>query len=370
MTKDTIFRIVILAIALGWGGYEFYQWQADRVPDAPEFRAPDAPYDPTPHDVVARMIEAANLQPGEVLYDLGSGDGRVLIAAATAQEDVTAWGFELDPDLVVQSRQAVRDAGVDDQVEIRRADILTLDLSEADVVTLSLTDALNQKLIPQLRQLKPGARIISHGHALKPYIADKLIRFAPETAGAREHLIYAWTTPLRTEEAIRTVDPDNEPDINFIPTPYPVVEEMLTLARLVPGEVLYDLGSGDGRIVIAAAEDGARAIGYEINPQLVERSRADIERLGLQDRAEIRADNLFQADLSQADVVTLYLSPAMNRRLIPQFEAMKPGARIVSHDFNIPGIKPQTVVRFIPGGAYQRERALYLWTTPLERETP
>ena len=370
MKKDTIFRIVILVIALGWGGYEFYQWQADDTPEAPEFRAPDAPYNPTPHDVVARMIEAADLQPGEVLYDLGSGDGRVLIAAGAANPEGTAWGFELDPDLVVGSRQAVRDAGLEGQVQIRRADILTLDLSEADVVTLSLTDALNRQLIPQLRQLKPGSRIISRDHTLGPYIADKLIRFAPETAGAEEHLIYVWTTPLRTAEAIRTINPDNKPDINFIPTPQPVVREMLTLARLQPGEVLYDLGSGDGRIVIAAAESGATAVGYEIDPTLVAYSRAEIARLGLENRASIRAGDLFQADLSEADVVTLYLSPAMNRRLIPQLEAMKPGARIVSHDFEIPGIKPQTSVRLIPGGAYQRERTLYLWTTPLERENP
>lgn len=369
MTKDTIFRVVILLIALGWGGYAFYEWQTGRTPPAPEFRAPDAPYVPTPHDVVARMLEAADLKPGEVLYDLGSGDGRILVAAAR-DYDATAWGFELDPDLVVQSRQAVRDAGLDRQVDIRRADILTLDLSEADVVTLSLTDALNQKLIPQLRQLRPGARIISHAHDLDPYIADKLIRFAPETEGAQEHLIYVWTTPLRTAEAVRTVDTEIQPDINFIPTPAPVVDEMLRLARLQPGELLIDLGSGDGRIVIAAAAAGARAIGYEIDPTLVAASTAEIAALGLETRAAIRDSNLFDADLSEADVVTLYLSPAMNRRLIPQLEAMKPGARIVSHDFDIPGIRPQTVVRFIPGGAYQRERALYVWTTPLERAAP
>ena len=367
--RDNIARILILLIALGWGGYEAYVWYGEQKVVEPEFRTPDAPYMPTPQDVVDRMLEAAALQPDEVLYDLGSGDGRILLTAA-ARYEASAWGFELDPELVRQSRDAARESGFEDRIQVRRADILTIDLSEADVVTLSLTADLNRQLIPQLRQLKPGARIVSHDHALGPYLADKLIRFAPDVAGGREHLIYVWTTPLRTAEAVRQVNPGDKPDINFVPTPEPVVTEMLALARLGPGELLFDLGSGDGRILFAAAEAGANAVGYEIDPQLVAQSVAEIEQRGLADRVEVRAGNLFDADLSGANVVTLYLSPTMNRKLIPQFDAMPAGARIVSHDFDIPGIKHQTVVRFIPGGSYQRERTIYLWTTPLERIAP
>jgi len=365
--RKSIAAIAVLAVLAAAVGAALY-W--DRLLE-PAFRAPDTPYAPTPELVVERMLAAAELKPEDVLYDLGSGDGRILITAAQ-QYGVTARGFELDPNLVALSQARAEEAGVAEKVTIERADILTLDLSGADVVTLSLTDELNRKLIPQLLALKPGARIVSHGHPLGPYVADRLIRFAPEVAGESEHLIYVFSIPLRTQDEtpIRRTD-SSEPDINFVPTPEPVVEDMLSLADIQPGQILYDLGSGDGRILLAAAQKyGATAVGYEIDPQLVRLSRQRIAEAGLEDRIEVREGNLFDADLSRADVVTLYLSPTMNRKLIPLFETMKPGARIISHDFDIPGIREQTVLRVTPGGRYKRERTIYLWTTPLQRVAP
>jgi predicted RNA methylase len=364
-------RTAVIVLALAAAGFYALSGWRDYVersaPPAPAFRAPDIPYAPTPERVVERMLEAARPSRGDLLYDLGSGDGRIVIAAAQ-KYGVRAEGFDLDPELVAQSRAAARAAGVADKVGIERRDILTLDLSRADVVTLSLSRDLNLKLIPQLLRLKPGARIVSHGHGLGDYTPDKLIRFAPEVEGGREHLIYVYTAPLRRDSGATAVDRRGKPGINFVPTPEPVAEEMLNLARVQEGETVYDLGSGDGRILIAAAaKHGARAIGYEIDPKLVEQSRARIARLKLADRVEVREGNLFEADLSQADVVTLYLSPTMNAKLLPQFEAMKPGARIVSHEFPIPGVRDQTVVKVTPGGGFKRERTIYLWTTPLER---
>ncbi|MFN3230577.1 MAG: SAM-dependent methyltransferase [Alphaproteobacteria bacterium] len=370
MSPGRLILLLVLAAALGGGAFLAMHWHGSG-PFEPAFRAPDTPYVPTPELVVGRMLEAARLNEGDVLYDLGSGDGRIPITAAV-DFGVTGRGFELDPQLVAQSIENARRAGVDDLVEFTRADILTLDLSGADVITLSLNDTLNQKLIPQFEALKPGARIISHDYGLGAYIADRLIRFAPEIAGGREHLIYVFSIPLRTSQDVsRRAAGEREPDINFVPTPQPVVDDMLMLARIQPGEVVYDLGSGDGRILLAAAQRfGASAVGYEIDEQLVALSRDRIAGAGLQETVEVRESNLFESDLSQADVVTLYLSPAMNSKLIPQFDAMRPGSRIVSHDFDIPGVKPQTVLRVTPGGPYRRERTIYLWTTPLERITP
>lgn len=364
-------RLAFIAAVLAAAGFFAYSgWRdyaSQALTETPDYKAPDIPYTPTPEIVVERMLDAARLDRGDLLYDLGSGDGRILIKAALTY-GVKAEGYELDPDLVERSRATARAAGLDEKVTILRRDILTLDLPDADVVTLSLSRDLNRKLVPQLLAMKPGARIVSHDHAVGDYMPDKLIRFAPEVEGGREHLIYVYTVPLRTAEDATAVDRREKPGINFVPTPEPVAEEMLGLARIMPHETVYDLGSGDGRILIAAAaEYGARAVGYEIDARLVEESRKRIAAAGVADKVEVREGNLFEADLSQADVVTLYLSPTMNAKLLPQFDAMKPGSRVLSHDFDIPGIKPQTVVKVTPGGAYKRERTIYLWTTPLER---
>jgi predicted RNA methylase len=358
--------VLALAAFLGWSGWQHYR-EAHPSQPQPAFKAPDIPYAPTPMIVVERMLEAAKPTRRDVLYDLGSGDGRIVIKAALTY-GVKAIGFELDPALVARSREAARAAGLDKKVSFERRDILTLDLTGADIITLSLSRDLNTRLLPQLLKLKPGARIVSHDFGLGSYVPEKLIRFAPEIEGGREHLIYVYTTPLHLPSAATAVDRPAGAGINFVPTPEPVAEEMLAMARIMPHETVYDLGSGDGRILIAAATKyHAKAVGYEIDPKLVAQSRKRIAALGLAKKVEVRQGNLFDADLSKADVVTLYLSPTMNAKLLPQFDAMKPGSRIVSHDFDIPGIKQQTVVKITPGGAYKRERTIYLWTTPLER---
>jgi len=131
----------------------------------------------------------------------------------------------------------------------------------------------------------------------------------------------------------------------FVPTPHDVVKEMLDLARVKKTDVVYDLGSGDGRIVISAARDyGCKAIGYEIDPELVtlsrEKARADdVEKLVTIEKADV-----FNVDVSAADVVTLYLLPQQNEKLVPQLKKLKPGSRIVSHQFEIPGMKPDKTV--------------------------
>jgi len=125
------------------------------------------------------------------------------------------------------------------------------------------------------------------------------------------------------------------PDVRFLPTPQNVVEAMLTLARVTPADVVFDLGSGDGRIPITAAQKfGARGVGIEIDVNLVRRSRENAARAGVNDRVTFIEGDLFQADLSSATVVALFLLPSQNIRLIPKFQReLRPGARIVSHHF-------------------------------------
>ena len=134
----------------------------------------------------------------------------------------------------------------------------------------------------------------------------------------------------------------------FVASPLPVVRRLLTLAQLRPGEVLYDLGAGDGKPVIVAAEEfGARAIGIELREDLARRTMKKVYDLGIQDRVKIINEDLFRVDLSQADVVYMYLTTSANDKVKPKLEAeLKMGARVVSHDYEITGWRPAKTERF------------------------
>jgi cyclopropane fatty-acyl-phospholipid synthase-like methyltransferase len=128
----------------------------------------------------------------------------------------------------------------------------------------------------------------------------------------------------------------------FVQTPLEVAKKMLDLSQVKPGEVLYDLGCGDGRLIILAAKDiGAKSTGIELREDLVERARTEIKRLDLEDKVKVIQGNFFDVNISDANVITLYLTSSANERLRPKLEAeLKPGARVVSHDFKVPGWKP------------------------------
>ena len=134
----------------------------------------------------------------------------------------------------------------------------------------------------------------------------------------------------------------------FVASPTPVVRQMLILAELKPGETLYDLGSGDGRAVIMAAKDfGARSVGVELREDLVKRALSNIHELGLETKAHILQNDIFTVDLSGADVVFLYLTTSANEKVKPKLETeLKPGARIVSHDYEVLGWKPHKIDNF------------------------
>lgn len=152
-------------------------------------------------------------------------------------------------------------------------------------------------------------------------------------------------------------------DVPDVRTPLVVVNEMLRLADVTHRDIVYDLGSGDGRIVIAAARDrGARGVGFEIDTALVAEANDRARRLGLSDRVTFTQEDLFQADLRPATVVTLYLSPELNRRLRPKLRSeLPPGARIVSHAFDM-GDWPPT--RTIQVASHEGAHTLYLWVVP------
>ncbi len=131
-------------------------------------------------------------------------------------------------------------------------------------------------------------------------------------------------------------------DVPFVPSPEVVVRRMLQLADVRENEVVYDLGCGDGRVlIIAAKEFGARAVGIEIRRDLYEQCLRRIKDLGLENRVKVHHGNFFDFDISDADVVTLYLLTSVNEKLRPKLEReLRPGTRVVSHDFEVPGWKP------------------------------
>src|SRR5262249_55146136 len=156
-------------------------------------RKADARFVPTPQPVVEKMLELAKVTKDDVVYDLGCGDGRIVVTAAK-RYGCRAWGFDIDPKRVKESLDNVKKNKVERLVSIERKDIFTLDLSGATVVTLYLLPELNVKLVPQLKKLRPGARVVSHEHDMEGYEPDKK---ATLKVGGEGHDVYLWTTPLK-----------------------------------------------------------------------------------------------------------------------------------------------------------------------------
>ena len=140
-------------------------------------------------------------------------------------------------------------------------------------------------------------------------------------------------------------DGEKKPDVIYVPTPNDVVAKMLEMANVQKDDLLYDLGCGDGRIVVTAAKRfRCRAVGYDVDPKRIKESLENVARNDVGELVTIEQKDIFTLDLSKANVITLYLLPSLNVRLIPQLEKLRPGSRIVSHDFSMKGVKPDKVV--------------------------
>jgi SAM-dependent methyltransferase len=151
------------------------------------------------------------------------------------------------------------------------------------------------------------------------------------------------------------------PDVPYVPTPDEVVQSMLKLAGVHDGDVVYDLGCGDGRIVIAAARLGARGVGVDINPDRIREARLNARQAGVEDKVKFLEADLFTAPIQDATVVTLYLLPSVNLKLRPKlWKDLKPGTRVVSHAFDMGDWKPEKTDEV-------DNRPIYFWTIPASR---
>jgi SAM-dependent methyltransferase len=181
--------------------------------------------------------------------------------------------------------------------------------------------------------------------ASKPAPAESNAAAAPASAQA--------PAPANPQAPLR------EPDVIYVPTPDYVVEAMLKMANVTASDVVYDLGSGDGRIPITAAQKyGARAVGIDINPQRIKEANENLAKAGpgLADKVKFLNQDLFETDLSQATVITLYLLPSLNQKLMPKLKQLKPGTRIVSHSFDMGTEWPPEKTEDVRG------RVIYYWT--------
>jgi len=195
-------------------------------------------------------------------------------------------------------------------------------------------------------------------------------------------LLLAFTaSPLAatdTQTAPATAVAPKKPDVVFVPTPHSVVDKMLEMAQIKPGDVVYDLGCGDARIVVAAAKKyGVKGVGFDIDPVRIKESLENVKSNKVEHLVTIRQADIFTLDLREANVVTLYLLPDLNVRLMPQLAKLRPGSRILSHDFNMRGAKPVQVVSLtVNDGEFgedeelqeiDSEHTIYKWIVPWEK---
>jgi tRNA G37 N-methylase Trm5 len=161
-------------------------------------RRPDVPYVATPEVVVDKMLELAKPAKNDVVYDLGSGDGRIVITAAK-KFGSTGLGIDIDPERVKEAKENAQQAGVEKLVQFRQGDLFETDLSKATVVTLYLLPDINLKLRPKLlRELKPGTRVVSHNYHMGDWAPEKTVTVRDASTN-RDHTVYFWTVPEPTK---------------------------------------------------------------------------------------------------------------------------------------------------------------------------
>ena len=165
--------------------------------------------------------------------------------------------------------------------------------------------------------------------------------------------LVVWAVPASAQQAGKLRDPD----VIYVPTPQEVVDAMLQMAGVTGKDVVYDLGSGDGRIPITAAQKyGATGVGIDINPQRIKEANENLAKSGVGTKVKFLNQDLFETDLSPATVITLYLLPSLNVKLMPTLKKLKPGTRIVSHSFDMGDQWPPEKTQDVNG------RMIYYWT--------
>jgi len=196
--NSLLVSVCLVLVGIGCSGQSVRPVVYNANQELKEIRTPDILFVPTPQEVVEKMLELAEVKKDDLVYDLGCGDGRIVVTAAK-KYGCRGVGYDIDPDRVIESMENVKNNNVQKLVHIEQKDIFTLDLSEASVITLYLLTSLNVKLIPQLEKLKPGTRIVSHDFDMRGIVTpDKSITVT--TDNNETHDIYLWIAPLKKND--------------------------------------------------------------------------------------------------------------------------------------------------------------------------
>ena len=185
----------------------------------------------------------------------------------------------------------------------------------------------------------------------------------PRLTGATTALIALLFASAIAQTPAPTTEPLKKPDVPYVPTHESIVDRMLTIAKVSRNDVLYDLGSGDGRIVITAAQRyGTRGVGIDIDPERVREANENAQRAGVTDRVRFILGDIFDADIRPATVVMMYLLPEVNLRLVPKLRAeLQPGTRIVSHNYDLGDWQPQRTLTIPVDGT---NHYVHFWVMP------
>jgi SAM-dependent methyltransferase len=187
MHTPLLYALIAVILVSGCGNAQ----QATSAPAA--LRAPDVRYEPSPPEVVETMLKLGRVGPADIVYDLGCGDGRIVIAAA--RRGATGVCVDIDPERIAESRKNAQAAGVAERIRFLNQDLLTTDISDATVVMLFLSSAMNFKLRPRLlAELKPGTRVVSHWHDMADWKPEQSVVVR---SGITEHWVFLWTIPPR-----------------------------------------------------------------------------------------------------------------------------------------------------------------------------
>ena len=284
--------------------------------------------------------------------------------------------YEINARSAKLARRNFTRAGVYDIVTLVEGDAHQKVTDFKDPIDVLFIDADKEGYYDYFKKLnalvRPGGLILAHNVTmgdrgiqdfLKAVTQNKDMETLFYNTGGGLSITLKKRTILEPEEELKVI---RTPDVIFVPTPQEIVDKMLELARVKKDDLVYDLGCGDGRIVVTAAQKyGCVAKGFDIDPQRVRESRENVRKNNVGHLVTIEQKDIFTLDLSEVDVVTLYLLPTLNVKLIPQLQKMKPGSRIVSHDFNMEGVKPDKVITVKTENQYY-EKPVYLWTTPLK----
>lgn len=324
------------------------------------------------------LVEAVNAQS---VVEVGTSNGysAIWIAMALQATGGKLTTFENDADRADLARKNFNRAGVENivtLVEGNNQQNIPQPNGSIDVLFINADKQGYPDYFEKLSTtVRPGGLILAHNigtenKAIQEYLETITTNKDLETVFHTQSGGLSITLKKLPQPQISPAKPElkeiREPDVIFVPTPQEVVDKMLEIVKVTKDDIVYDLGCGDGRIVVTAAKKyGCTAYGYDIDPKRVRESWENISKNDVGHLVTVEQKDIFTLDLSKADVVTLYLLPILNVKLIPQLKKLKPGSRIVSHDFDMEGVKPDQVVEIEDEDGYSTH-TIYFWTTPLK----